>query len=171
MIRIKNLPMIIAVVGIIGFSGCKPTEKNYKAAYDAALAKRQVEQNDPDMNLPVSGYQMMDSPQVRRVGDKDYYYQFVRLKPLVDSVKMSAYNVAVAVYKMPTNCEAQVSDLRGAGYDSFGAKSADDRYYVLVGSYPDMESAAAEIDNYVKNNKNGVYVGLPESPVILQSKR
>lgn len=171
MIKIKNLLMIIAVVGIVGFSGCKPTEKNYKAAYDAALAKRQAEQNDPDMNLPVGGYQMMDSPQVKRIGDKEYYYQFVRLKPLVDSVKMSVYNVAVAVYKMPTNCEAQVSDLRDAGYNSFGAKSADDRYYVLVGSYATMEDAAAEIDKYVKNNKNGVYVGLPENPVIVQSKR
>lgn len=163
--------MIITFMGIIGFSGCKPTEKNYKAAYDAALAKRQAEQNDPDMNLPVSGYHTMDSPQVKRIGDKDYYYQFVRLRPLADSVKMHAYNVAVAVYKMPTNCEAQVADLRELGYNSFGAKSADDRYYVLIGSYPEMQAAAAEIDNYVKNNKNGVYVGLPESPVIVQTKR
>lgn len=164
--------MALALSGIVILTGCKPTEKNYKAAYDVALAKREAEQNDPDMNLPVGVYQRLDAPQIRKIGDKEYYYQFVRLKPLDESVKMSPYNVVVSVYKMPTNCEAQVSDLQASGYNkAFGAKSGDDKYYVIIGSYTSIDAAAAEIDSYVKKHKDGVYVGLPEAPVIVQTQK
>ncbi len=169
--RKHTLALILTLSGFMVLTGCKPTEKNYKAAYDVALAKRQAEQNDPDMNLPVDGYQRLDAPKAMKVGDKEYDYQFVRLKPLDDSVKMNPYNVAVSVFKMPTNCEAQVSDLKESGYDAFGARSGDDKYYVIVGSFTNLEAAAAAIDNYVKIHKDSVYVGLSDNPVIVQTAR
>lgn len=169
--RKRTLSILLTLSGCLVLTGCKPTEKNYKAAYDVALAKRQAEQSDPDMNLPGSDYQRLDAPQTKKIGDKEYNYQFVRLNPLDDSVTMNPYNVAVSVYKMPTNCEAQVSDLKEAGYKAFGAKSGDDKYYVMIGSYSTLEDATAAVDSYVKKNKNAFYVGLDDKPVIVQTKR
>lgn len=158
------------LTGVIVLPGCKPTEKNYKAAYDAALAKRTYENNDPDLNLPSSGYQKIGGPERKKIGDRSYDYLFMRLKPLNEGAEMQQYNVAVSVYKMPTNCESQVKDLQSVGYSSFGAKSGDDRYYVIVGTYPTIEEAAACADEYMKGNKDAFYVGFAGGPVIIRSK-
>lgn len=158
----------LLLAGIVALSGCKPTEKNYKSAYDAAVAKRQAEANDPDLNLPAGGYQKIGDPVMKVINGKSYPCLGVRIKPLSEGVEMQPYNVAVSAYKMPTNCESQVKDLIAMGYPAFGAKTGDDRYYVIVGSYPSLEEAAAGVDAYMKKNKNAVYVGLGDSPVILR---
>lgn len=160
----------LLLAGLMFLPACKPTEKNYKSAYDAAVAKRQAESNDPDLNLPAGGYQRIGDPQKKTVNGKSYGYLFSRVKPLTDGVSMQPYNVAVAVYKMPTNCEAQVNDLLSVGYQSFGAKTGDDRYYVIIGSYASIDAAAAAIDAYMAKFKDAVYVGLDGAPLILQSK-
>lgn len=164
----KIIPLIISLAGFIVLPGCKPTEKNYKAAYDAALAKRQAEASDPDLNLPAEGYQSLDAPSSRKINGKDYLYQFLRLRPLDSNQELKAYNVAVAVYKMPTNCNSQVNDLRDAGYKAFGARSGDDRFFVFVDGFSTIEEAAESVDAYEKKNKDAVYVGLPENPVIIR---
>lgn len=167
----KNIiPLMLGLSGLLLLTGCKPTEKNYKAAYDAALSKRQAEKSDPDLNLPAGVYQRLDEPGKRDINGKSYPYQFVRLKPLDADWVLDPYCVAVAVYKMPTNCQAQVHDLREAGFKAFGAKAADDRYYVFIAGYETIEDAAANVDKYVTKNKDAVYVGLPESPVIIRTK-
>ena len=158
------------MVGMIVLPGCKPTEKNYKSAYDAALAKRQAENNDPDLNLPADGYKRIGEPDRKTVNGKSYDYLFVRLKPLTEGQELQPYNVAVAVYKMPTNCAAQVKDLCAAGYQAFGAMSGDDRYYVIIGGCPTIEEAAAAADAYMAKNKDTVYVGLKDAPLLLQCK-
>ena len=160
----------LLLLGIVALGGCKPTEKNYKSAYDAAVAKRQAENNDPDLNLPADGYKRIGDPDKMTVNGKSYDYLFSRIMPLEEGRELKPYNVAVAVYKMPTNCVAQAQDLRSAGYQAFGGKTGDDRYYVIIGGYPPVEEAAAASDEYVAKNKDAVYVGLKDAPVILQCK-
>lgn len=167
--RIRNLITYgVLLSGVVAMTGCKPTEKNYKSAYDAALAKRSAEAADPDLNLPSGGYRRVGDPEMKSVNGKDYPYLFVRLKPRSEGAAMKAYNVAVSVYKMPTNCDAQVADLRSEGYPAFGAETGDDRFYVIIGSYPTLEEAASGVDEYTSENKEAVYVGLP-SPVIIRT--
>lgn len=169
--KIKSIFRIgVVMAGVIVMPGCKPTEKNYKAAYDAALSKRRAEDSDPDLNLPAGGYQRLDEPGKKNINGKSYFYQFLRLKPLTEGDGMKPYNVAVAEYKMPTNCSAQVSDLVEAGYKAFGARSGDDRYFVFVGGYDTLEEAVSALESYVRKNKDAVYVGLPDNPVIIQTK-
>lgn len=160
--------LAIALSGFLILTGCKPTEKNYKAAYDAALSKRQAEESDPDLNLPAGGYQRLDEPGKKEIDGKSYSYQFLRLKPLDENQKLSPFNVAVAVYKMPTNCNSQVGDLVSEGYPAFGARSGDDRYFVIIGGFTTMEDAASAVDEYKRKNKEAVYVGLSDNPVIIQ---
>lgn len=166
----RLLTCVLLLTGFVSLTGCKPTEKNYKSAYDAAVAKRQAENSDPDLNLPAGGYQKIGAPVIKEIGGKDYDYLFVRAKPLNEGDEMHPYNVAVSVYKMPTNCQSQVRDLRDAGYAAFGVKTGDDRYYVIAGSYPTIEEAASAADAYAAKNKEAVYVGLGASPLILQTR-
>ena len=46
---------------------CKPTEKGYKTAYDAALNKRQAAMADLNVNLPDGVIQQVDGPQLQEV--------------------------------------------------------------------------------------------------------
>ena len=50
--------------------GCKPTEKNYRAAYDAALKKREMSVGDPR----AEGHRVIsiDGPRTVNVGDRSY---------------------------------------------------------------------------------------------------
>ncbi|MBD5358466.1 MAG: hypothetical protein HDR88_16015 [Bacteroides sp.] len=166
----KILFVAIVLSGSILLPSCKPTEKNYKAAYDAALAKRQAEEHDADLNLPAAGFTRIGDPEKKEINGKQYDYLFLRLSPLNADAEIKPYNVAVAVYKMPTNCEAQVKDLQAAGYKAFGAKATDDRYYVVVASLSSLEEAADEVDKYMSKNKEAVYVGLKGTPTILQCR-
>ena len=60
-------PILITLL----FVGCKPTEKGYQAAYDAAKNKREAAAGE--QMLPAQGLQSDDGPQLRVVdGDSIY---------------------------------------------------------------------------------------------------
>lgn len=164
------LPIAALFIAVLILPGCKPTEKNYKAAYDAALSIRQAEAEDPDLNIPVEGYKKIGDPEKKEINGKSYNYVFQHLRPVDEEVEMQPYNVAVSVYKMPTNCKSQARDLRESGYQAFAAKTGDDRYYTIIGSYSTIEEAAIAVDNYMKKHKGAIYVGLGDSPVIVRYK-
>lgn len=172
--KIISYQKIIIVLGVfmtLLTGGCKPTEKGYKAAYDAALNKREQAMVDYDPALPVEGLQSTDGPQLKEIEGSNYYFLKERLKKTEeDGEALHLYNVAVACYKMPTNCRAQVADLSGEGYPAFGAKSGEDKYYVILSSFPSLEEATECYRKY-SSKKNRVYVGLPDSPVIIYSAK
>lgn len=155
----------------LALTGCKPTEKNYKSAYDAALAKNKAEQTDPDLNLPSGGFQRLGEPEKRELDGITYLYKFQRLNPFESGIELQRYGVAVALYKMPTNCRAQVANLKEEGYEAVGAKSSDGEFYVLLATYPTLEEAVRNSVKYQQTHKDTPFVGLPDSPVILQTRR
>lgn len=161
-----------AVMAAVGFVGCKPTEKNYKAAYDAALQKREAAvAADADLGIPEGGLQQLDGPQ-RRVVNGDTVYLLVERIRFFDGEEheMHKYNVAVSGYKMKTNCAAQVSDLFTKGYKAFGARNAEGTFYVIAGSFDTLDEAAAFDKAFVGKEKKHVYSGLPGAPLIIESR-
>lgn len=164
----KKYLAIIALIIIIGIAGCKPTEKNYKAAYDAAVQKRQAAASDPDMNLPAGTLLQTDGPQLRVINGDSVYVLGERLK-FIDGVEHEKhkYSVAVAAYKMQTNCAAQVSDLFTKGYQAFGAQNPDGTFYVIAGSFKTLDEAASFCKSFATKEKKHIYSGLPSAPVIL----
>lgn len=148
---------------------CKPTEKGYKAAYDAALGKREAAMADIDVNLPEGAVQQVDGPQLKEYNGSKVYVLNQRIKPDVDGMRLpGSYNVAVGTYKMDTNCKAQVKVLREEGYDSFPAKDMEGMYYTIAGSFPTLDEAAKFYQKYM-SEKDRVYIGLPKAPVIIYS--
>ena len=165
----RFLPVLI--IFSITFIGCKPTEKGYKAAYDAALSKREAAMETLDVDLPAGALQQVDGPQLKVVDGQQVYVFNQRLKPIEEFETLPGnYNVAVACYKMPTNCKAQSQDLKKEGFQAFPAKGIEDKYYTIAGSFPSMEEAIKFSKEY-ENGKNRVYVGLPDAPVIIYSPK
>lgn len=169
---ISSVLLLSAAVGLSVFTGgCKPTEKGYKAAYDAALNKREKTQADYDSTVAVGIVQQADGPLLKRVNGEDVYLLSEIIKPLDETpAEKLTYNVAVGCFKMPTNCLALVNDLRQEGIDAFGAKSGEDKFYVIAGTFDEL-GKAVEFDVDYKNNQKRAYVGLPDAPIIILSDK
>lgn len=163
--------LIILALFICFATSCKPTEKGYKAAYDAALGKREAAYKDLDVDLPEGKLQEADGAQLKEVNGVSVYVLNQRIRPVDEGRKLpGSYNVAVGTYKMITNCSSQSEALKHEGYDSFPAREGDGIYYTIAGSFETLDEAVTFYEKYSKD-KDRVYVGLPNAPVIIYSPR
>ena len=167
----KNLIFIALFFTGLILTSCKPTEKGYQAAYDAAKNKREAAIADLGVDLPKGAFQQVDGPQLKEVDGVQVYVLNENLKPADFVMELpEQYNVAIGKYKMVTNCKAQAEELLHNGYHAFPAKTKDDVYYTIAGSFPSLSEAVKFYEDYRKG-KNRVYVGLPEAPVIIYSRK
>lgn len=163
---------IVVAIGLtLLLTGCKPTEKNYKSAYDAALGKREAALADLNANMDEVEFQQVDGPQLKEVDGVKVYVLNQRLAPADFVMEMpEEYNVAVGMYKMITNCKAQAEQMLANGYHAFPAKDVDGLYYTVAGSFPTLSEAVKFYQKY-QQGKDRVYVGLPGAPVIIYSPK
>lgn len=158
-------------MSLIFFSSCKPTEKGYKAAYDAALGKREAAKADVDQSVAVSAFQQEDGPQLKEVNGQQVYVLNQRLAPANNEPEVlpGSYNVAIGTYRMITNSNSQASDLKAEGFNAFPAKDSSGKYYTIAGSFTSLDEAVKFVEQLKK--KDRIYVGLPEAPVIIFSPK
>lgn len=167
----KNFFIIIIFFTCFFLTSCKPTEKGYQAAYDAAKNKREAVLTDLGVDLPEGAFQQVDGPQLKEVDGEHVYVLNERLKPADFVMELpEQYNVAIGKYKMITNCKAQAEELLHNGYHAFPAQAKDDVYYTIAGSFSTLSEAVKFSQEYQKG-KNRIYVGLPEAPVIIYSRK
>lgn len=150
------------------FVGCKPTESNYKSAYDAALAKR--EQAAAEQMRPSSGLLSDDGPQMRVLSGDTVFVVKERLRS-ADGTKISTpWAVAVGVFKMDTNAKAAAEALREQGFpDAFFAKAAGGKFYSLCAPAANLDSARIEAKRFVDKVGEYPFVGLPGAPVLIST--
>lgn len=168
--KIKKLSIVLLTLVSMTIVGCKPTEKNYKSAYDAAVNKRQASETlDSDLGIPGGKLQQVDGPATRVVNGDTVYVTVQHLK-FIDGVEheMHRYNVAVCAYKMKTNSAALVSDLFSKGYQAFGVQNPEGMFYVIAGSFNTLDEAAAFDRSFRTKETQHVYSGLPSAPVIIE---
>lgn len=164
----KNF-LILTIISVLSLISCKPTEKGYKSAYDAALNKRQAALADLDVTLGEGELQEIDGMNLKTIDGIKVYLMNQRLKPVSEGAMVNGpYFVGVSRYKMITNSNSQVSDLCEKGYDAFVAVDSDDLYYSIAGSFKTLEEAVNFYQKY-REGKNRVYVGLHDAPVIIYS--
>lgn len=165
----KRIFFLLSIFALLIPAACKPTEKGYKSAYDAALNKRQAALDAIDAQIPAHELQEVDGMQIKTIDGVKVFLMNQRLTPLEDSgVDMENYNVAVGAYKMITNCKAQVEALREEGFRAFVAQDADGMFYSIAGSFKFVNEAAKFYSGFKKSAKR-VYVGLHNDPVIIYS--
>lgn len=162
---------LLAICGIIAggvFTSCKPTEKNYQAAYDAAKAKREAA--EAEQMIPATGLLSDDGPRLRIVdGDSLYVsHDRIRVKSMkAAGIEVDNYSVGVSVYKMSTNAKAAATRLKEAGYNAVAVETTGDRWYTVAGTFPTLNAASEFIKAFKERNPKYPYIGLPGSPVIV----
>ena len=161
----KLLPILFILSALLLSVGCKPTENNYRAAYDAAKKKR--DQSNEEQMVPTTGLISDDGPSMKIIEGDTIFVTRDRLSRESGSEDvLKAYNVAVGVYKMNTNAKAQAQALSEKGYKAVAVRTTGDRWYTIAGSFDTLDEAREFIKQFRKKNQGYPYIGLPGAPVI-----
>ncbi|MDE6650621.1 MAG: hypothetical protein K2K45_11900 [Muribaculaceae bacterium] len=167
--RIKNLTALLLL--LITLAACKPTEKGYRDAYDAAKSKR--EQKDPDDDLLTGGHRLLseESTNWKVLAGDSLQIQHMLLKP-ADGEKWpqsGPYRLAVAMFKMTTNANSMLSDLRKKGsLNPVIATDGKDRYFIIAGSSTYADSLGYVLNTFHKEHPGFQYIGLSTArPLII----
>lgn len=159
----RLLPVAMLMTILVG---CKPTEKNYKAAYDAALAKR--EQAAIEQMRPTTGLLSDDGPQMRIIGSDTVYVNRAILRTEDKKRPQGTWAVAVGMFKMDTNARAAAENLKNDGWkDAFMANSTGSVYYSIIGTTTSLDDANALQKAFRSKHPDYPFIGLPGAPVLL----
>lgn len=131
-------------------AGCKPSEKAYKAAYEATVAHR----NETDS--PVAGTVFNRYRQAARTSyvlTEDGDTLGVRVEAIgfpketgTERDRMKMYSVVVAQFKQVFNAQAMRDRLAGFGYEPFIVATREPLYYVVAGTF----ETPTEADRFAK---------------------
>ena len=164
--RVRILSSLLLICGLIG---CKPSEKNYRTAYDVAVAKQQSEL--PDASAGIGDAMREGGPTRKHVDGKTVWLLTEPLTKVEETGTPASWNVAVAAYKMTANAHSHAERLEREGYSSTLLKNSDGVFYVVVATPESMSEAAEFIDSFKAKHPDTVYVGLPEGPTVLSPGR
>ena len=176
MIHVSNLKTILRLVLTLCMMGamlysCKPTEKGYRQAYEAAKSKR--EQKDPDEDLLTGGHKLLSEEASNwRIIDGDslqMVHKFLRPADGSKWPQSGPYRLAVAMFKMTTNANSMLTDLKkGRGLTPIIATDGKDTYYIIAGSATYVDSLGNVLSAFKRENPGFQYIGLtPQQPVIM----
>lgn len=158
--------MISAALAALMLVSCKPTENNYRTAYDAALRKR-AEVEEQQMR-PVTGLLSDDGPQLRVVDGDSLFVSRERLRQLDGSRPGGHWAVAVGLFKIDTNAKASAADLAAAGWKSaIPAKVPGGGFYALADTVVSLDEARVSAAKFKRDFPDYPYVGLPGAPVLI----
>lgn len=163
----KSFSIIIsAVVAALIFVSCKPTEKNYKAAYDAAKAKREAAA--AEQMRPATGLLSDDGPQLRIVDGDSIFVLRERLRLPDGSRLPGKWAVAIGLYKMDTNAKASADVIREKGFNMAGiAKASQGRFFTIVSTRESLDSVRNDAKQFRKAFPEYPFIGLPGAPVMI----
>lgn len=150
--------------------GCKPTEGNYRSAYDAAKARREAAARE--QMRPATGLQSDDGPQ-RKIIDGDTVYVLRDRLWLAQegNVRLQArWGVAVGMFKMDTNAKAGAANLAEQGWDGAQAVRAQNAvHYTLADTAASLDDAIRISKTFRARFPDYPYVGLPGAPVLISN--
>lgn len=168
----RNVKVLLAVLMLVPMLySCKPTEKGYRQAYEAAKSKR--EQKDPDEELLTGGHKLLSEEATNwRVLDSDsVQVEHKFIKPVKDSTwpQSGPYRLAVAMLKMTTNANSLLADLKkGRSLTPVVATDGKDTYYIIAGSATYVDSLGNVLKTFKQENPGFQYIGLPSGrPVVI----
>ena len=161
--------MITVLLGML--YSCKPTEKGYRQAYEAAKSKR--EQADPEEDILTGGHKLLneESTNWKVLAGDSLQVQHMFLKP-IDGEKWpqsGPYRLAVAMFKMTTNANSMLEDLKRKGkLNPVIATDGKDKYYIIAGSATYADSLGNVLTTFRKEHPGFQCIGLtPAKPLIL----
>lgn len=158
---------ISAAIAALIFVGCKPTENNYRKAYEAAQTKR--EQAAAEQMRPATGLLSDDGPAMKVIDGDTIYVTRERIRLQNGDRPAGQWGVAVALFKMSTNADATANDLRAKGWgNAVSVKGPQDKHYTLVGNVETLDSAKVIVKDFQTANPQYPFIGLPGAPVVIR---
>lgn len=136
-------------------ASCKTTEANYRAAYEKTMAAKQ---ENPDLDSTIYGT-VRRQMNVRTIetagGPVEIKTQLVRVTKDGGGVNenLKQYNVVAGQFKQIFNAKSFRNRLADNGYPAaFVVETAEPYYYIIAGSYADVNAAAKAIEELRKDS-------------------
>ena len=176
-VKTAGLPFFIHVALLLimlsSLTGCKPTEKNYRSAYDVAREKRDRDRREreelrSELGIGEGVIQDVEGYSLATIGGGQVWTRHLNFSRQ-DSV--APYAVAAATFRMDTNARAMTSDLRSAGWEPARYVGDGKNWYVIVGE-SDSESGAIEsLRRFREAHPDWQYVGQPGIALLIGGSR
>ena len=158
-----NKYLFILGASLLVLPACKPSEKNYRAAYDIATSKKQAEEDD----LAKEGLTSTDAPTMRIVEGDTLYFKSVPLSPENKKAKRYTYSLVVDQFKMPTHARSSAAVIREKGFEAEAAKSTGGRWFVIAGGAETLGEARLLTRRFRQAFPSYPYIGLSK-PILIR---
>ena len=155
--------LIILGASLLVLPACKPTEKNYRSAYDIAIAKKAAEADD----LAQEGLISSDAPTMRVIEGDTLYFKSAPLLFENSDAKRFPYSLVVDEFKMPTNARSSAAVIREKGFDAEVAKSTGGRWFVIAGGTETLEEARQLTKRFRNAFPSYAYIGISK-PILIR---
>lgn len=157
------------ITAVILLAGCKPTERNYQAAYDKAYEAAQRRTQEQTTGSDGTTLEMMDGPRILTIDNETFHISSSRVSPFEldgDKPEKGTVGVAVARYSMPTNARRHAQELKKDFTDTFIVTDGDDNYYVVAIIGATIEETVPDLKKFKSKHKDYTYIGLSGHPLI-----
>lgn len=169
MTRTRNtLYLCIALLAAVVLTSCKPTENNYKAAYDAAQAKREKDASDPDIYIPGGQLVREGEPKEETIEGRKVLVMREPLKLIAGQAPLKRYNVAIAYYKMTANAQAHWERIKADYPEAVLTQNGKEIYSVCIGSFDSEAEAVTAYAAFEAKYPDMHYVGISGARPVLE---
>lgn len=165
----KKTNILAIGAAVLIFYSCKPTERNYEAAYSKATAAAQGRANNESDEETGGKLEAIDGPRMEKIGNDSIYVasQTVKVFEGEPTEENGNYGIAIAKYSMPTNARRHLQDVKKEYPDAFITYDGQKSYYVMIQRVSSIPEAADPIRIYEATHPQTPYLGLQGSPVVL----
>lgn len=171
--RVAMKRLLIPTAALLLLLGaCKPSEKNYRLAYEAARDRER--KSNEALGIDAGMLLSVDGAVATAVDGDTIYVQplTVSVAEVPDSTSMGTGDrgVAIARHSMRANAASQLADLAGRNRGMFLARDGEGRWYVMLGRFSADREALQAIRLFGESNPGYPFVGLPGRPVVVTVK-
>lgn len=148
--------------------GCKPTEKNYRNAYEIAMNKKKAVADD--YGLEVGELQSVEGARKQAVGEDFVWILPDMVKPQQDDKKGGEGQLAVVVSKfnMGANAKSQAAALASEWPDAVVCIDGRDHFFVSIARCNELSEALDIIKEFQAAHPDYPFVGLDGHPCVVR---
>lgn len=166
----KSVLLLAVPMLLLALASCKPTEKNYKSAYDAAIAKK--EKASEDDLIPEGGLLQDDGAKPFVLADgRNVGFMRAPVKDADENAEPKRYYVVVATFSMHANAAGMAERMKKSKLAPSLLRQTDEKWYVAAAGFDDLSEASDFAAEYLNKHEKEEFIGLDGTLLILESSR
>lgn len=166
----------LALLGVCALTlwACKPSERNYRLAYETAQQKARAGIDDDIFELmqaeELPPWRRTATDSVRTIAAPVIWHYTPAAVDSGGRIDPAPYNLIVGKYSMPTNARAQADRLATQGYRSHVLRTGQPIYYVVAVASASLDTIASAAHDYARRFPKGI-VALPQPLCLIPQGR